>query len=117
MTLRLEYCITPIHCFTFLLSVNNAGILRDVSFQKMEDKDWDLIHQVHAYGTYSCTKAAWPIMRDQKYGRIINTTSASGLYGNFGQSNYSAMKMSVVGLAYTLAQEGSSPLCRAPRRV
>ena len=72
----------------------------------MEDKDWDLIHQVHAYGTYSCTKAAWPIMRDQKYGRIINTTSASGLYGNFGQSNYSAMKMSVVGLAYTLAQEG-----------
>ena len=60
--------------------------------------------KVHAEGTYACTKAAWPHMRDQKYGRIINTTSASGLYGNFGQSNYAAMKMSVVGFAYTLAQ-------------
>lgn len=87
--------------------VNNAGILRDRSFLKMTDQDWDLIYKVHLLGTYKVTKAAWPIMRQQKYGRIINVSSASGLYGNEGQGNYAAMKMGVVGLSTTLAKEGA----------
>lgn len=87
--------------------VNNAGILRDRSFLKMTDQDWDLVYKVHLLGTYKVTKAAWPIMRAQKYGRIVNVCSASGLYGNEGQGNYAAMKMGIAGLSATLAKEGT----------
>jgi 3-hydroxyacyl-CoA dehydrogenase/3a,7a,12a-trihydroxy-5b-cholest-24-enoyl-CoA hydratase len=86
--------------------INNAGILRDVSFQNMKDLDWDLIMKVHLKGAYSVTKAAWPHFRQQKYGRVIMTSSNSGLYGSFGQANYSAAKMALVGLAKTLSLEG-----------
>ncbi|KAI0244775.1 hypothetical protein L0F63_002902 [Massospora cicadina] len=86
--------------------VNNAGILRDRSLVKMTDEDWDLVYAVHLKGTYKVTKAAWPHMLKQKYGRIINTASAVGLYGNFGQSNYSACKLGIHGLTQTLAIEG-----------
>ena len=68
--------------------VNNAGILRDVSFHKMSEDDWDLIYRVHVRGTYKVTAAAWPYMREQRYGRIVMTSSAAGIYGNFGQANY-----------------------------
>lgn len=88
--------------------INNAGILRDVSFSKMTDKDWDIIFMVHVRGAYSVTKAAWDVMRKQNFGRIIMTTSAAGLYGNFGQANYSAAKLALVGFASTLAKEGAS---------
>jgi NAD(P)-dependent dehydrogenase (short-subunit alcohol dehydrogenase family) len=87
--------------------INNAGILRDVSFQKMEDKDWDFVQQVHLNGAYAVTRAAWPYMRDQKYGRVVMITSSAGLFGNFGQSNYSAAKLGVVGLCNTLSKEGA----------
>ncbi|TPX42713.1 hypothetical protein SeLEV6574_g05450 [Synchytrium endobioticum] len=87
--------------------VNNAGILRDISFARMSDSDWDLVWKVHMRGTYKCTKAAYDIMVKQKYGRIINTTSAVGLYGNFGQSNYSAAKLGIVGFSNTVAIEGA----------
>ena len=70
--------------------VNNAGILRDKSFGNMDDKQWHDIMNVHLRGTYKCTKAAYPYMLKQKYGRIVNTTSTSGIYGNFGQANYAA---------------------------
>ncbi|MGY8850794.1 MAG: SDR family NAD(P)-dependent oxidoreductase, partial [Pseudomonadales bacterium] len=70
--------------------VNNAGILRDASFAKMTDQDWELIYKVHVDGAYKVTKAAWPHMLAQGYGRIIFTTSAAGIYGNFGQANYSS---------------------------
>ncbi|MBK6520125.1 MAG: SDR family NAD(P)-dependent oxidoreductase [Polyangiaceae bacterium] len=86
--------------------VNNAGILRDTSFQKMTDEDWDLIYRVHVLGSYKVTKAAWPHMRDAKYGRIIMTASAAGIYGNFGQANYAMAKMGIIGFAQTLALEG-----------
>ena len=86
--------------------LNNAGILRDVSFKNMTDADWDLIVKVHIKGAYKCARAAWPHMRKQKYGRIINTASAAGLFGNFGQTNYSAAKLSQVGFTETLAKEG-----------
>jgi 3-hydroxyacyl-CoA dehydrogenase/3a,7a,12a-trihydroxy-5b-cholest-24-enoyl-CoA hydratase len=86
--------------------INNAGILRDCSFLKMQDKDWDLIYRVHLKGSYSVTKAAWPHMREQGYGRIIMTSSAAGIYGNFGQANYSAAKLGLLGFAKTLALEG-----------
>jgi len=86
--------------------INNAGILRDVSFVKMTDKDWDLINRVHIKGSYSVTKAAWNHMRDKGYGRIIMTSSAAGIYGNFGQANYSAAKLGLLGFAKTLAIEG-----------
>jgi NAD(P)-dependent dehydrogenase (short-subunit alcohol dehydrogenase family) len=86
--------------------VNNAGILRDVSFQKMEEPQLDLVLKVHLYGGFHVAKAAWPHMREANYGRVINTTSGSGLYGNFGQSNYSAAKLGLVGLTRTLALEG-----------
>jgi len=82
--------------------VNNAGILRDASFLKMQDKDWDLIYRVHLKGSYSVTKAAWPHMRDQGYGRIIMTSSAAGIYGNFGQANYVAVKLALLGFAKSL---------------
>jgi NAD(P)-dependent dehydrogenase (short-subunit alcohol dehydrogenase family) len=87
--------------------VNNAGILRDVTFAKMEEAQLDLVIKVHLYGGFHVTKAAWPHMRENNYGRVINTTSGSGLYGNFGQSNYSAAKLGLVGLTRTLALEGA----------
>jgi len=87
--------------------VNNAGILRDKSFGKVELADFDLVVKVHMSGSVYVTKAAWPHMQAQNYGRIVMTTSASGLYGNFGQSNYGAAKMGVVGLMNTLKQEGA----------
>ncbi|MCA3014419.1 MAG: SDR family NAD(P)-dependent oxidoreductase, partial [Myxococcaceae bacterium] len=86
--------------------VNNAGILRDVSFAKMTREDWDLIMRVHVNGAFACTHAAWPYMRDQGYGRVLFTTSAAGLYGNFGQANYAAAKLGLVGFSNTLAIEG-----------
>ncbi|MEP6791073.1 MAG: SDR family NAD(P)-dependent oxidoreductase [Ramlibacter sp.] len=86
--------------------VNNAGILRDKSFSKMELADFRLVLEVHLMGAVHCTKAVWPHMIAQKYGRVIMTTSSSGLYGNFGQSNYGAAKMALVGLMQTLSIEG-----------
>ena len=70
--------------------INNAGILRDKAFNNMEDNMWDQVIAVHLRGTYKVTKAAWPYFLNQKYGRIVNTTSTSGIYGNFGQANYAA---------------------------
>jgi NAD(P)-dependent dehydrogenase (short-subunit alcohol dehydrogenase family) len=87
--------------------VNNAGILRDKSFAKMELADFALVVDVHLMGAVNCTKAVWTIMNEQKYGRIVMTTSSSGLYGNFGQSNYGAAKMALVGLMQTLSIEGA----------
>ncbi len=87
--------------------VNNAGILRDRTFQKMTLDEFRLVLDVHLMGSVYCTKAVWEIMREQKYGRIIMTTSSSGLYGNFGQSNYSAAKLGLVGLMQTLSLEGA----------
>ncbi|KAF2431335.1 peroxisomal multifunctional enzyme type 2 [Tothia fuscella] len=86
--------------------LNNAGILRDVSFKNMTDADWDLIMKVHVTGAYKCARAAWPHFRKQKYGRVINTASAAGLFGSFGQCNYSAAKLAQVGFTETLAKEG-----------
>lgn len=102
--------------------VNNAGILRDVSFSKMTDEQWDIIHKVHLEGAFRVTKAAWPHMLQQGYGRVIMTSSAAGLYGNFGQANYSSAKLALVGFASTLAKEGAcaslcppaSPAARSP---
>jgi NAD(P)-dependent dehydrogenase (short-subunit alcohol dehydrogenase family) len=88
------------------LLVNNAGVLRDKSFAKMELEDFRFVVDVHLMGAVNCTKAVWEIMRGQNYGRIVMTTSSSGLYGNFGQSNYGAAKMALVGLMQTLAIEG-----------
>jgi len=87
--------------------VNNAGILRDKTFAKMELADFELVLNVHLMGAVHCSKAVWPIMSAQKYGRILMTTSSTGLYGNFGQSNYGAAKMALVGLMQTLALEGA----------
>lgn len=87
--------------------VNNAGILRDKSFSKGTMEDFRLVVDVHLMGTVYCTKAVWDIMKEQEYGRIVVTTSSSGLYGNFGQTNYGAAKMGVVGLMNTLVQEGA----------
>ncbi|MDD9945008.1 MAG: SDR family oxidoreductase [Myxococcales bacterium] len=86
--------------------INNAGILRDKSFAKMELDDFELVHKVHLIGSAYVTKAVWPHMREQNYGRIVMTTSSSGLYGNFGQSNYGAAKLGLVGLMNTLKLEG-----------
>ena len=86
--------------------VNNAGILRDKSFAKMDIADFRLVVEVHLMGAVHCTKAVWPIMQDQKYGRIVMTTSSSGLYGNFGQANYGAAKLALAGLMQTLSIEG-----------
>lgn len=87
--------------------INNAGILRDKSFAKMELEDFRQVVDVHLMGAVHCCKAVWPIMQAQNYGRIVMTTSSSGLYGNFGQSNYGAAKMALVGLMQTLALEGA----------
>ncbi|MGE5185306.1 MAG: SDR family NAD(P)-dependent oxidoreductase [Acidobacteriota bacterium] len=86
--------------------VNNAGILRDVSFAKMSQADWDLVYKVHVLGAFRCTHAVWPYMRDAGYGRILMTSSAAGIYGNFGQANYSMAKLGLHGFAQTLAAEG-----------
>ena len=86
--------------------VNNAGILRDKSFAKMDLADFRLIVDVHLMGAAICCKAVWDVMREQRHGRIVMTTSSSGLWGNFGQANYGAAKMALVGLMQTLAIEG-----------
>jgi NAD(P)-dependent dehydrogenase (short-subunit alcohol dehydrogenase family) len=86
--------------------INNAGILRDKTFKKMELDDFELVLKVHLLGSVYCTRAAWPIMLEQNYGRIVMTTSSSGLYGNFGQSNYGAAKLGLVGFMNTLKLEG-----------
>ena len=87
--------------------VNNAGILRDKSFGKGSLEDFKLVLDVHLMGSVNCTKAVWEIMREQNYGRIVVTTSSSGLYGNFGQANYGSAKLGVIGMMNTLAQEGA----------
>ena len=86
--------------------VNNAGILRDKTFAKMDLADFRTVLDVHVMGAVNCTKAVWETMREQRYGRIVMTTSSSGLFGNFGQSNYGAAKMALVGLMQTLGLEG-----------
>ncbi len=86
--------------------INNAGILRDKSFGKMEYDDFVTVMDVHVTGAFVCTKAVWDVMRQQNYGRVVMTTSSTGLYGNFGQANYGAAKMALVGLSNTLAIEG-----------
>ncbi len=87
--------------------INNAGILRDKTFKKMSYDDFELVLSVHLVGSMYCTRAAWPHMLEQQYGRIVMTTSSSGLYGNFGQSNYGAAKLGLVGLMNTLKLEGA----------
>ena len=87
--------------------VNNAGILRDKTFAKMDMDDFRLVLDVHLMGSVNCTKAVWPIMREQNYGRVVFTSSSSGLYGNFGQSNYGAAKAAMMGLMNTLHLEGA----------
>ncbi|DBA04736.1 TPA: hypothetical protein N0F65_004373 [Lagenidium giganteum] len=86
--------------------INNATVIRDGSFRKMKLDDWDAVYQSSLLGTFIVTQAVWPIMRQQKYGRIINCVSGSGLYGNFGQVNYAAMKMGLVGFTSALNREG-----------
>ncbi|CAN5159722.1 SDR family oxidoreductase [soil metagenome] len=86
--------------------VNNAGILRDGTFHKMTAENFDSVLKVHLYGAYNVTRHAWAHFRDQGYGRVVMTTSTSGLYGNFGQANYGAAKLGMVGLMNTLAMEG-----------
>jgi len=86
--------------------VNNAGILRDRTFAKLDLADFRLVLEVHLMGSVNCTRAVWPHMKEHRYGRVVLTTSSSGLYGNFGQTAYSAAKMALVGLMQTLALEG-----------
>ena len=87
--------------------INNAGILRDASFHKMTNEDWELVYRVHLHGAYQVTHAAWPHLREVRYGRVVMTSSGAGLYGNFGQANYSSCKLGLLGLAKTLAAEGA----------
>lgn len=87
--------------------VSNAGILRDVTFHKITFEDWDAVLKVHLYGGYNVIRAAWPYFREQGFGRVVVATSTSGLFGNFGQANYGAAKLGLVGLINTLAQEGA----------
>lgn len=87
--------------------VNNAGILRDKTFNKMELANWHAVLDVHLMGSLNATKCVWPVMMEQNYGRIVMTTSTSGLFGNFGQSNYGAAKLGLVGLMNTLRFEGA----------
>ena len=93
---------------TVHILVNNAGILRDKSFKKMPLDDWDIVMDVHLNGTAYVTHAAWPIMYEQNYGRIVMTSSVSGIFGNFGQANYGAAKTGMLGFANVLAIEGAS---------
>jgi NAD(P)-dependent dehydrogenase (short-subunit alcohol dehydrogenase family) len=88
--------------------VNNAGILRDKSFKKMPLDDWDIVMDVHLNGTAYVTHAAWPIMYDKNWGRIVFTSSSSGIFGNFGQANYGAAKMGMLGFMNVLEKEGRS---------
>ena len=88
--------------------VNNAGILRDKSFNNMDVEDFEFVVQVHLMGTVYCTKAAWQIMRNQRYGRVVVTTSGSGTVGNFGQANYGAAKMAVNGFINVMRHEGQN---------
>lgn len=87
--------------------VSNAGILRDGTFHKMPFENWDAVLKVHLYGGYNVIRAAWPHFREQSFGRVVVATSTSGLFGNFGQANYGAAKLGLVGLINTLAQEGA----------
>jgi NAD(P)-dependent dehydrogenase (short-subunit alcohol dehydrogenase family) len=87
--------------------INNAGILRDKSFTKMEIADFELVVRVHLLGSANCTKAVWDTMREQNYGRILMTASSTGLYGNFGQTNYGAAKLGLAGLTKSLYLEGA----------
>lgn len=87
--------------------VNNAGNLRDTTFAKMDDDDWHAVMDVHVHGVYKACHRAWQEMRQQNYGRIVNTSSAMGLYGNFGQANYSCATSALMGLTQTLALEGA----------
>ena len=87
--------------------VNNAGILRDKSFQNMTQDLWDAVIAVHLTGAFNVTRAAWPHLREQAYGRVVSTSSAAGIFGNFGQANYGAAKMGIVGLTRVWAQEGA----------
>ena len=93
---------------TIDILINNAGILRDKSFKKMTLDDWDIVMNVHLNGTAYVTHAAWPIFYEKNYGRVVLTSSTSGIFGNFGQSNYGAAKMGMVGLMNVLALEGAS---------
>ena len=93
---------------TIDILINNAGILRDKSFKKMSLDDWDIVMDVHLNGTAYVTHAAWPIFYEKNFGRIVLTSSTSGIFGNFGQSNYGAAKMGMVGLMNVLALEGAS---------
>ncbi|RLV93819.1 hypothetical protein JA1_002164 [Spathaspora sp. JA1] len=92
---------------TIHVLVNNAGILRDRSFSKMTKQEWDSVQKVHLNGTFNLCRLAWPYFNDQKYGRIVNITSTSGIYGNFGQANYAAAKAAILGFTKTLAVEGA----------
>lgn len=87
--------------------VNNAGILRDAAFKNMTSDQVDAVIAVHLTGAFNVTRAAWPVMREQNYGRIIQTTSGTGLFGNFGQTNYGAAKMGLVGMMHVLSIEGA----------
>jgi NAD(P)-dependent dehydrogenase (short-subunit alcohol dehydrogenase family) len=87
--------------------VSNAGILRDGTFHKMTFEAWDAVLKVHLYGGYNVIRAAWPHFREQSYGRVVVATSTSGLFGNFGQTNYGAAKLGLVGLINSLALEGA----------
>jgi NAD(P)-dependent dehydrogenase (short-subunit alcohol dehydrogenase family) len=87
--------------------INNAGILRDKSFQNMTQDLWDAVIAVHLTGAFNVTRAAWPHLREQAYGRVVSTSSAAGIFGNFGQTNYGAAKMGIVGLTRVWAQEGA----------
>ena len=88
--------------------VNNAGFLRDVAFHKMTARDWDILYEVHLLGAFRIIHAAWPRMREQAYGRIVNTSSAAGIYGNFGQVNYGTFKLALHGMTQPLAVEGKA---------
>jgi NAD(P)-dependent dehydrogenase (short-subunit alcohol dehydrogenase family) len=93
--------------------INNAGILRDKSFQNMTQDLWDAVIAVHLTGAFNVTRAAWPHLREQAYGRIVSTSSAAGIFGNFGQTNYGAAKMGIVGMTRVWAQEGGKYNIRA----
>ena len=87
--------------------IANAGILRDRTFARTSAQDWDSVHSTHLRGSFLTVQAAWPHMRKQNFGRIVLTSSVAGIYGNFGQANYSSAKLGLVGLSNTLSQEGA----------